>query len=114
MKSAKFYILHRDAFGELTPKEVEGFIKEVDGAWFGIHSEGRANWVVTELTTGLKCSKNPYSNKQKAEASITTELLITVANLLTAKRTYEQYTEIIRKAYEEGNAEMFWKLYPEG
>lgn len=120
MKKQKFFILVNNN-GEKSPKEVIGYIKQIDSHFFGIHREENKKrkrwlWVVTELTTGLKVSMSEYNTIKEAEATIDEDLITMCENYFNGqyKELFKKDKDFMREAYsDEAHADMYWKLYGE-
>jgi hypothetical protein len=110
--------------GEKTVGEVFGYIRQKDDLWFGIHREDtkrqrrRWLWVVTELSTGLKVSREEYNTIKEAEDSITEEIVTMCKDYFNGKfkELFAKDKQMVKKAYEdrgEEYAKLYWKIYPE-
>lgn len=118
MKSAEYLIMQSDGNGGKKLVAVKGFIKEFGGYWFGLHREFPKQWSLTELTTGLKCSTQVFTSKDKGEAAITEEIVQLCERYFNGqfKDLFKKDKEMVQKAYldaEEKYAEMYWRLYGE-
>ena len=110
--------------GEKTVSEVYSYIRQKDDMWFGIHREDtkrqrrRWLWVVTELSTGLKVSREEYNTIKEAEDSITEEIVTMCKDYFNGKfkELFAKDKKMVKKAYEdrgEEYAKLYWKIYQE-